>query len=126
MSVRNLERLFDGFEDLWEPRIVASVNDYEVRIAKVEGDHTWHSHEDTDEFFLVLAGELTIRLRDQDPVLLGPGDCYVVRKGTEHFPQAASGTRIVLLERQGTVSTGNGPVPPGLNSTTGVRFVSED
>jgi mannose-6-phosphate isomerase-like protein (cupin superfamily) len=82
-----------------------------VRIAKVDGEHTWHSHADTDEFFLVLAGTFTIDLRDAEPVVLGPGDIYVVPRGTEHRPQAAPGTRILMFEPTGTPSTGDeGPV----------------
>ena len=66
--MRNLDDVFASFEQTWEPRIVARVNDDDVRVAKVDGDHTWHSHADTDEFFLVLAGRFTIDLRDTDPV----------------------------------------------------------
>ena len=76
--MRNLDDVFASFEQTWEPRIVARVNDDDVRVAKVDGDHTWHSHADTDECFLVLAGRFTIDLRDTDPVLLEPGDTYVV------------------------------------------------
>jgi mannose-6-phosphate isomerase-like protein (cupin superfamily) len=119
-SVRNLDTTFDTFDDIYEPRIVQQVNDYDVRIAKCEGMHTWHSHADTDEFFLVTAGQFTIHLRDVDPVVLGPGDTYVVPKGVEHCPEATSGTQIMMFEPRGTPSTGDqGPVD-GLNSTTGI------
>jgi mannose-6-phosphate isomerase-like protein (cupin superfamily) len=121
-AVRNLDQTFASFDDIYEPRIVQQVNDYDVRIAKCEGKHTWHSHAETDEFFLVTAGQFTIHLRDADPIVLGPGDTYVVPKGIEHCPEAAPGTQIMMFEPQGTPSTGDqGPVA-GLNSTTGITI----
>lgn len=121
-SVRNLDLIFDTFDDIFEPRIVQQVNDYDVRIAKCEGMHTWHTHADTDEFFLVTAGQFTIHLRDDEPVVLAPGDTYVVSRGVEHCPEAAPGTQIMMFEPRGTPSTGDqGPVE-GLNSTTGVTL----
>jgi mannose-6-phosphate isomerase-like protein (cupin superfamily) len=119
-SVRNLDKTFATFDDIYEPRIVQQVNDYGVRIAKCEGMHTWHSHAETDEFFLVTAGQFTIHLRDSDPVVLDPGDTYVVPKGVEHCPEAASGTQIMMFEPQGTPSTGDQGAVAGLNSTTGI------
>jgi len=119
-AVRNLDQTFASFDDIYEPRIVQQVNDYDVRIAKCEGSHTWHSHADTDEFFLVTAGQFTIHLRDVDPVVLGPGDTYVVPKGVEHCPEAAPGTHILMFEPQGTPSTGDQGAVEGLNSTTGI------
>jgi mannose-6-phosphate isomerase-like protein (cupin superfamily) len=119
-STRNLDAAFDSFEEVWAPRIVATVNDYDVRIAKVEGDHAWHAHADTDEFFLVLDGRLTINLRDADPVVLGPGDTYVVPRGVEHFPQAAPGTRILMFEPNGTPTTGDRGAVAHLSTTTAI------
>ena len=119
---RNLDAAFDSFDATWEPRVVATVNDYDVRIAKVDGDHTWHSHADTDEFFLCVAGEFTINLRDADPVVLGPGDVYTVPRGVEHYPQAAPGTRILMLEPQGTPSTGDQGGVDHVPTTTGIAI----
>jgi mannose-6-phosphate isomerase-like protein (cupin superfamily) len=119
---RNLDDTFDSFDTLWEPRIVARVNDYDVRVAKVEGDHTWHSHADTDEFFQVLSGRFTINLRDAEPVVLGPGDTYVVPRGVEHFPQAEPGTRILMFEPNGTPSTGDQGAVGHVRTTTGVEL----
>jgi len=93
-TVRNLNETFASFDDVYEPRIVQRVNDYDVRIAKCEGRHTWNSHADTDDFFLVIAGKFTIHLRDADPVVIGSGDTYVVPRGVEHCLEAAPGTRI--------------------------------
>ncbi|MFC5380981.1 cupin domain-containing protein [Aquipuribacter nitratireducens] len=102
----NLDEAFERFDEHWEPRVVCRVNDYDVRIAKVAGDHAWHAHDDTDEFFLCLAGRLTIELRDRT-VVLDPGDVFTVPRGAEHFPRAAEGTRILMLEPRGTATTGD-------------------
>ncbi len=117
MTTTNLDAAFERFDAHWEPRVVARVNDYDVRIAKVEGDHAWHVHHDTDEFFLCLAGRFRIELRDGE-VVLGPGDVYTVPKGVEHFPHADPGTRILMLEPQGTPTTGDEHGDIGHLSTT--------
>ena len=75
------------FSEHWSPKVVARLNDYEVKVVKVEGEFVWHTHEDTDELFLVIDGELTIQLRDGD-VVLRPGQLYVVPRGVEHCPSA--------------------------------------
>lgn len=105
-QVRNLSTAFDTITEHWQPRRLTSVNDYDVKIAKVAGEFVWHTHPDTDELFLVHAGELTIQLRDGD-VRLGPGDVYVVPRGVEHCPLAADEASIVMVELQGTVNTGD-------------------
>lgn len=102
----NLDDAFGRFDDNWAPRVVTRVNDYDVRIAKVDGDHAWHVHHDTDEFFLCLAGRFTIEMRDAT-VVLTPGDLYTVPRGVEHFPHADPGTRIMMFEPQGTPTTGD-------------------
>jgi mannose-6-phosphate isomerase-like protein (cupin superfamily) len=123
----NLEAALASFDDLWSPRIVTRINDYDVRIAKVQGEFLWHAHDDTDEFFLVLAGELTIALRpagDDGPesaVSLRRGDVYVVPRGTEHRPSSAAGASILMFEPTGTVNTGDyeGDTPVHIARTTG-------
>jgi len=105
MDVRNLEELLGRFSDQWSPKRIATVNDYEVKLAKVQGEFVWHDHPDTDELFLVISGKLTIQLRDGD-VVLGPGELFVVPKGVEHCPRADDETAILLLEPAGTVNTG--------------------
>ena len=92
----------------WTPGIVAAVNDYHVKLAKISGEFTWHSHADTDELFLVLSGTMQILLRD-DAVTLEQGDLYVVPKGVEHKPVADEECHILLLEPAGTVNTGDTP-----------------
>ncbi|MEV7523317.1 cupin domain-containing protein [Streptomyces sp. NPDC091371] len=99
-----------GFTEHWSPRRIARVNDYEVKIAKVRGEFVWHSHEDTDELFLVVSGTLTLRLRDGD-VVLGPGEMHVVPRGVEHCPAADEETAILLFEPTGTTNTGTAAGP---------------
>lgn len=106
MSIVNLQQKFSLFTDRWSPRIVARINDYHVKIAKVEGEFVWHSHPETDELFLVHHGTLIIKLRDRD-ITLGPGELYVVPKGVEHQPVAAGECEIVVFEPIGTVNTGD-------------------
>jgi mannose-6-phosphate isomerase-like protein (cupin superfamily) len=94
------------FTDHWSPKIVSRFNGHDVMVVKVKGEFVWHSHPDTDDFFLVLKGALTIQLRDGD-VHLGPGDLYVVPKGVEHRPVADEETHLLLIEPQGTPNTGD-------------------
>lgn len=106
MEALNLAQLLDKFDDRWSPRAIADVNDYEVKLVKLAGEFVWHTHDDTDELFLVLSGRLTIQLRDQD-VSLGPGELFVVPRGVEHCPQADEETAALLLEPKGVVNTGD-------------------
>lgn len=102
----NLAEKLATFTEHWSPKIVAGYNGNEVMVAKVKGEFNWHSHPDTDDFFLVLKGKLTIKLRDGD-VVLGPGEMYVVPKGVEHCPVAEEETHILLIEPSGTPNTGD-------------------
>jgi mannose-6-phosphate isomerase-like protein (cupin superfamily) len=90
----------------WSPKVVARLNDYEIKVVKVQGEFVWHTHDDTDELFLVLSGELTIQLRDGD-VTLGPGQLFVVPQGVEHCPRATGEVHAVLIEPVGVVNTGD-------------------
>ena len=112
------------FDDLWSPRIVTAVNDYDVRIAKVHGEHVWHAHDDTDEFFLVLDGDFHIALREngvERSVHLSKGSVYVVPKGTEHKPSAPDGAAILMFEPTGTSTVGDrhDDIPDHVDATTG-------
>ena len=103
----NLRENLDSFSDHWSPRIVAQMNGLDVMVVRVDGEFVWHSHPDTDDFFLVLDGELDIELRDR-VVTLQPGELYVVPKGVEHRPVARKGeVQILLIEPAGTPNTGN-------------------
>ena len=109
-----------SFDALWSPRIVTRVNDYDVRVAKVHGEHLWHTHDDTDEFFLVLDGELRIAMRDRT-VVLSKGDVFTVPRGTEHKPISPGGAQILLFEPTGTPTVGDRheEIPEQVDATTG-------
>jgi mannose-6-phosphate isomerase-like protein (cupin superfamily) len=94
----------------WSPKTVATLNDYDVRLVKVQGEFVRHQHDDSDEFFLVLNGELTLRLDDGD-VTLGPGDLYVVPRGVHHQPYAANEAELMLIEPRHIVNTGDAGGP---------------
>jgi mannose-6-phosphate isomerase-like protein (cupin superfamily) len=109
-----------SFDELWSPRIVTRVNNYDVRVAKVQGEHLWHTHDTTDEFFLVLDGDLRIALRDRT-VELRKGDVFTVPKGTEHKPSSPGGAHILMFEPTGTPTVGDrhDDVPDHVDATTG-------
>ena len=102
----NLAEKLSLFSEHWSPKIVGNFNGHDLMVVKVRGEFNWHSHPDTDDFFHVLKGRLTIRLRDGD-VTLGPGELYVVPKGIEHCPVAEEETHLLLIEPAGTPNTGD-------------------
>jgi mannose-6-phosphate isomerase-like protein (cupin superfamily) len=102
----NLAAALAMFDEPFSPRIVAALNDYKVMVVKAKGEFVWHSHAETDDFFLVLKGSLTIQLRDRD-VVLGPGELFVVPRGVEHCPRADEEVELLLIEPAGTVNTGD-------------------
>ncbi len=102
----NLAAMLSQFDDHWSPRTVAEFNGHDVMVVKVEGEFVWHHHDDTDDFFLVLNGRITIRLHDGD-VSLGPGELFVVPAGVEHQPVAAEEAELLLIEPRGTPNTGD-------------------
>jgi mannose-6-phosphate isomerase-like protein (cupin superfamily) len=106
VSAINIAGKLGLFSEYWSPKIVASFNGHDVMVVKLKGEFVWHSHPDTDDFFYVVKGNLTIRLRDGD-VELGPGDLYVVPKGVEHCPVAAEEVHLLLIEQAGTPNTGD-------------------
>jgi mannose-6-phosphate isomerase-like protein (cupin superfamily) len=121
----NLTRALASFDDVYSPRIVTRMNDYDVRIAHARGEHVWHVHDETDEFFLVLDGRFDISLRGADgsetTVVLSQGDVFVVPRGTEHKPSSPGGS-ILMFEPSGTSTTGDrheGEIPGHVDSTTG-------
>ena len=95
-------------DEPWSPRTVAVLNDYDVRVVKTHGEFTRHTHPETDEFFLVLNGSLTIKMDDGD-VTLGAGQMYVVPRGVAHQPLSIDGAEVVLIEPSETVNTGDTP-----------------
>ena len=93
----NFDDKFALFEEQWSPKVIAEMNDYQFKIAKIEGDFAWHDHEDTDETFVVLEGELRIDFRDGH-VDLKAGEMFVVPKGVEHKPHASTEVKLLLIE----------------------------
>ena len=106
MDPVNIDTMLARFTDHWLPKKIAQINDYDVRIVKIQGDFTWHKHDDTDELFLVLSGEMTIQMRDRN-VILGPGELFVVPRGSEHCPRTDIETAVLLLEPSSVVNTGD-------------------
>ena len=104
----DLNAVLDSFGEPWSPRTVGTINDYDVRVAKAQGEFTRHSHPDTDEFFMVLSGRLVIRM-DAGDVSLGPGQAFVVPRGTPHQPVSDEGATLLLVEPSATVNTGDTP-----------------
>jgi len=102
----NLAEKLSGFTEHWQPRTVAEFNGHDIMVAKVQGEFTWHKHDETDDLFFVLQGELTIELRDRS-VTLRPGELFVVPKGVEHRPVAREEVHMLLIESSGTPNTGD-------------------
>lgn len=123
MNPIDLNEVLATFDAAWSPRIVTRVNDYDIRLARFDGEHVWHVHTDTDEFFLVLDGEIEIGVRDPDErvVTIGRGQVFVVPKGTFHKPSSKTGASVLLVEPAGTLSVGDAhdEVPEHVDVTTG-------
>lgn len=122
----NIDAALAQFDEIYSPRIIGQVNDYDVRIAHTRGEHVWHTHDHTDEFFLVLNGQFNISLRDagggERIMELRAGEMFVVPRGTEHKPSSPGGA-ILMFEPTGTSTTGDrheGDIPAHVQSTTGV------
>jgi mannose-6-phosphate isomerase-like protein (cupin superfamily) len=101
----NLQNKFAKFNELWSPKVVAEMNDYQFKISKLQGEFVWHNHASTDETFLVIEGTLRIDFRDGS-VTLGPGEMFVVPKGVEHKPYAEKEVKLMIIEPRGVLNTG--------------------
>ncbi|MFK7994870.1 MAG: cupin domain-containing protein [Granulosicoccus sp.] len=106
MKAINLNEKLATFSNHWSPRTVTTFNGHDVMVVKVKGEFNWHSHPDTDDFFLVIKGRITIRMRDGD-VRLNQGEMYIVPKGVEHCPYAEEEAELLLIESTGTPNTGD-------------------
>ena len=106
MDRLNLAEKLATFSEHWQPRTIGQFNGHDLMVVKAQGEFVWHKHDDTDDFFLVLKGRLTIELRDR-AITLGPGELFVVPKGVEHRPVAAKEAHILLIEPSGTPNTGD-------------------
>lgn len=107
----NLAEKLALVDEHYSPRTVGYLNDYKLEVVKPLGEFVWHSHADTDDFFLVLKGRLTIQLRDREDVELGAGELFVVPRGVEHCPRADEEAHVLLIEPRGTVNTGDAGGP---------------
>ena len=101
----NLKEKYSKFSKHWSPRVIAEMNDYQFKLAKIKGEFVWHDHKDTDETFIVIEGEMTMKLRDRE-IKLSQGELYVVAKGVEHKPCAEKECKILVIEPQGVINTG--------------------
>tara|TARA_B100001079_G_scaffold261392_1_gene262496 strand:+ start:4293 stop:4661 length:369 start_codon:yes stop_codon:yes gene_type:complete len=102
----NLDKKFKKFSDYWSPKVIGEMNNYQFKLAKVQGEFIWHQHLDTDETFFVIEGQLTIEFKD-GRVDIGQGEMYVVPKGVEHKPMATKECHIMIIEPKGVTNTGN-------------------
>lgn len=106
MDKINLSEKLSQFSEYWSPKTIAQLNQYDIMVVKVKDEFVWHKHDETDDFFLVLKGRLTIQLRDQD-IHLEAGELFVVPRGVEHRPVAAEEVHLLLIEPTGTPNTGD-------------------
>jgi mannose-6-phosphate isomerase-like protein (cupin superfamily) len=102
----NFGKKFKQFREQWQPKVIAEMNDYQFKIVKLQGDFVWHDHENTDETFIVLEGELRIDFRD-GAVRVAAGEMFVVPRGTEHKPYAENEVKLLLIEPRGVLNTGD-------------------
>ena len=106
MKSVNLSEKFDKFSDYWAPRVIAEMNGYYFKLVKVKGEFVWHTHDDTDETFIVLDGELIIEFRDKT-ITLKKGEMIVIPKGVEHKPASREECQIMIVEPKGVMNTGD-------------------
>ena len=102
----NFNEKYSKFSKYWSPRIIAEMNDYQFKLAKIKGEFIWHEHKHTDETFIVLEGEMVLKFRDKDVKLI-QGEMYVVPKGVEHKPIAEDECKILVVEPKGVINTGD-------------------
>lgn len=102
----NFRQKFGLFNDQWQPKVIAEMNDYQFKVVKLQGDFVWHDHKDTDETFIVVEGDLRIDFRD-GAVNVSAGEMFVVPKGVEHKPYAAREVKLLLIEPRGVLNTGH-------------------
>jgi len=106
MNKVNLEEKFSQFDEHWQPKIVGELNGQYVKLAKLKGEFVWHQHETEDEMFMVIKGQLLIKLRDRD-VILNPGEFFIIPRGVEHIPIAEEEVQVMLFEPKSVINTGD-------------------
>ena len=102
----NIKEKFLKFSEHWSPKVIAELNDYQFKLAKIKGEFIWHKHDETDEVFIIIEGKMMIEFRDKKVELM-EGDMYVVPKGVDHRPYSKNECKIMLVEPKGVVNTGN-------------------
>lgn len=108
-TVVRLDEKFAAFDEQWTPKIIAQINDLHLKAVKIQGEFVWHVHDETDEFFLVRSGSMTIQMKGLPDANLGPNDAFVVPMGVEHRPVAKDECEVLLLEPAGLINTGDAP-----------------
>ena len=111
MKAINLAEKLSLFHTHWDPKVVATYNDNDVMVVKFQGEFPYHKHDTTDDFFLVLEGNVTMDLEGQDPVTFGPGELFIVPKGVVHRPRAAQEAKVLLIEPRGEPNSGDADRP---------------
>ena len=106
MDKINLKEKLSKFSDHWSPKVIAEMNDYQFKLVKIQGEFVWHNHDDTDETFIVIEGEMKIEF-ENETVELSEGDMFVVPKGIDHKPWAENECKVMIIEPRGVVNTGN-------------------
>tara|TARA_B100001175_G_scaffold125683_1_gene106942 strand:+ start:341 stop:700 length:360 start_codon:yes stop_codon:yes gene_type:complete len=106
MKKINLKSKFNKFNDLWSPKVIAEMNDYQFKLVKIKNDFVWHKHDDTDEVFIVVEGTIHIEFEDKT-IEVNEGEMIVVPKGTKHKPYASEEAKIMLVEPSGVINTGD-------------------
>ena len=106
MKKINFENKYSKFSKHWSPRIIAEMNDYQFKIAKIQGEFIWHSHKNTDETFIVLDGEMKMKIKNET-IIIKSGEMFVVPKGVEHKPCADNECKILVIEPRGVINTGD-------------------
>ena len=106
MKKINFKSKFEKFNDLWSPKVIAEMNDYQFKLVKIKDDFVWHEHNDTDEVFIVISGVIWIEFKDET-IQINTGEMIVVPKGSKHRPYATEEAQIMLVEPKGVVNTGD-------------------
>ena len=102
----NLQSKFELFTEHWSPKVIAEMNDYQFKVAKIKGEFTWHAHADTDEVFIVIEGSMGIEFKDRT-VQLNSGEMIVVQKADQHKPFATEECKVLIIEPRGVINTGD-------------------
>jgi mannose-6-phosphate isomerase-like protein (cupin superfamily) len=106
IRVIRLDEKLSRFSEHWSPKIIGQINEMEIKLAKLKGEFIWHHHDEEDELFFVISGRLTMRLRDGD-LTINPGELVIIPHGVEHMPVAEEEVHVMLIERAGTLNTGD-------------------